>query len=139
MNYDTIEHPGKVQRIEKGKIFVTIQPQSACGSCHSKSYCGMAESADKIVEIPLSSHKENLLPGQTVQLTMKRSLGYRALMLGYLFPFILLMIALISLLSAGLSEPLAALASIGVLIPYYIVLYLKKNTIRSTFHFAIKK
>jgi len=48
---ENIEHPGIVDRIEGKRVWVSIQPQSACGNCQSKSYCGMAEVAEKIVEV----------------------------------------------------------------------------------------
>ncbi len=136
--HENIEHPGIIEKIENERIWVKIQPQSACGNCHSKSYCGMAESADKVIEV------QNLQPGkiwqqgESVKIALRRSLGYRALFLGYLLPFLILIGSLIVTLTLQINEGLAAGISIFLLVPYYGMLYIKKDVIRSSFHFFIK-
>lgn len=135
---ENIEHPGIIDRIEGKRVWVSIQPQSACGNCHSKSYCGMAEVAEKIVEVQPPDNEEIYQPGQHVVISLKKSLGYRALFLGYLFPFLILMLSLIVLISVTGNEALAAITSILLMVPYYLVLFLNKEKIKSSFRFYIK-
>lgn len=132
-----IEHPGIVDHLEGRQAFVRIQSQSACGSCHSKSYCSMSEMSDKVVEVPLA---EGMLPqpGQAVTVTLERSLGFRALWLGYLLPFLILLISLFTLVSLTGNEGLSALLSISLMAPYYFLLYRFREKIRSRFRFRIK-
>jgi sigma-E factor negative regulatory protein RseC len=135
---ENIEHPGIIDRIEGKRVWVCIQPQSACGNCHSKSYCGMAEVAEKIVEVQPPDNEEIYQPGQHVVISLKKSLGYRALFLGYLFPFLILMLSLIVLISVTGNEALAAITSILLMVPYYLVLFLNREKIKSSFRFYIK-
>ncbi|MBW6478552.1 MAG: SoxR reducing system RseC family protein [Bacteroidales bacterium] len=135
---ENIEHPGIVDRIDGKRVWVSIQPQSACGNCHSKSYCGMAEVAEKIVEVQSPAPGITLEQGQHVIISLKKSLGYRALVMGYLLPFVILLLSLIILLSITGNEALAALASILLMVPYYLILYSKRDKIKASFRFFIK-
>lgn len=136
--HDHIEHPGIIDKVEENRIWVAIQPQSACGNCHSKSYCGMAEVAEKIVEVQSPPKGKSYAQGQHVTIRLKKSLGYRALFLGYLLPFLLLISSLIITLGITRNEALSALIAIALMIPYYYILYLKKDQIKSSFRFFIK-
>lgn len=134
---ENIEHPGIIHKIEDDRIWVKIQPQSSCGSCHSKSYCGMAEVAEKIVQAKLLENR-SLKVGQEVIISLKKSLGYRALFLGYLLPFIIVLSALIITLAITGNEAAAAILSVLLVIPYYYILYQKRESIKSSFRFFIK-
>jgi sigma-E factor negative regulatory protein RseC len=98
----------------------------------------MAEVAEKIVEVQPPDNEEIYQPGQHVVISLKKSLGYRALFLGYLFPFLILMLSLIVLISVTGNEALAAITSILLMIPYYLVLFLNREKIKSSFRFYIK-
>ncbi len=136
--HENIEHPGIIDKIENERVWVKIQPQSACGSCHSKSYCSMAESVDKVIEVQNEQSGKALKKGERVKIVLRRSLGYKALFLGYLLPFLILIFSLIITLSLHINEGLAAGISILLLVPYYSFLYVKRDAIRSSFHFFIK-
>ena len=134
---ENIEHPGIIEKFENGRLWVSIQPQSACGNCHSKSYCGMAEVAEKIVEVQPPVGR-SFKTGDPVTISLKKSLGYKALLLGYLLPFLILITSLILILVLTGSEALAALISIMLMAPYYLILYTRRDLIRSAFRFYIK-
>jgi sigma-E factor negative regulatory protein RseC len=68
---------------------------------------------------------------------MKKSLGGKAVLLAYIIPFIIMMLSLIILTLLNFSELFAGLFSIGILAPYYLVLYLLKNKLSKTFKFTI--
>jgi positive regulator of sigma E activity len=136
-SYDNIEHPGTIEKIEGTKVWVNIMPQSACGSCHSKTYCGMAEVANKLIETRASIH-QTFIPGQQVTVALRKSLGYKALFLGYLIPFTIVILSLIIILYFTNNELAAALISLFTLIPYYAILFFRKQQIRASFQFYIK-
>jgi positive regulator of sigma E activity len=137
-HHDQIEHPGIIDRVEDNRIWVSIQPQSACGNCHSKTYCGMAEVAEKIVEVSPPDKTRQYEAGQNVVVTLRQSLGYKALLLGYLLPFVILVVTLIISIWLFNDEALAAILSIAVMIPYFSFLYLKRDIIKKSFRFYIK-
>ena len=133
---EAITHPGIVERVEDAKIFVNILAQSACSSCHAKGMCSVAEVEEKTVEVT-SAGGRNYKPGDSVTVRMEKSLGKKAVFLGYLLPFILLMVTLILMVSLTADEGLSALVSLLVLGPYYLVLYLLKDRLSRHFRFRI--
>lgn len=136
-NPQTVEHTGIIQSITKGHIKVTIFAQSACASCHAKGACGVSDTQDKTIDIYTS--EEGFTVGEDVNVKMEQKLGFRALFLGYILPFLIVITMLITAYSITKSEGIAGLLSIGILIPYYWVLYIKRNEIQKTFSFNIEK
>lgn len=132
----TIEHKGVISEINENAIFVDLSVQSACAACHAKSVCGI-DSAQKTIEVRTDNRSFNI--GERVKVVMRESLGMKALFLGYLLPFIVVISTLMILLSAEVSEGFSGLISIIVLVPYYFVLYFFKDRIKREFNFDIEK
>lgn len=132
-----IEHPGIIQTLTGTKATVSILSQSACSSCHSKSYCSMSEMAEKIVEVDLPPGSSFQI-GQQVTITLRQNLGYKALFLGYLLPFLILLLSLIILLQLTQNELLSGLLSVALMFPYYGILYLRREQVKQQFRFFIK-
>jgi sigma-E factor negative regulatory protein RseC len=132
-----VEHPGIIEKIEDDKVFVRIESRSACGNCQSKSYCGMSEMQEKIVEIH-DQPDNKYRAGQQVNVVLEESLGYKALLLAYLIPFVILIGGIILTLSITGNEPLAALTGLCLMLPYYFWLYHSRDKLRKTFHFRIR-
>jgi sigma-E factor negative regulatory protein RseC len=132
-----IEHPGIVSKVEKDHVIVTILAQSACHSCHAKGSCSMGGEENKEVEFfnPSEEYKQ----GETVNIIMQESTGMMAMVLGYLVPFILLILALIILIPLTGSEGIAALATLGIIALYYLVLYFLKGKLAKKLTFRIEK
>ncbi len=131
-------HHGTVQKINHDSIHVLIHSQSACASCQIKGVCNISEQKDKIIEVN-KKNTSGLKEGDLVMVTMSGSLGNKALFLGYLLPFILMVLALLAALFVQDNEGTAALISIGVLIPYYFVLSRFKDVFKKKFLFDIHR
>jgi sigma-E factor negative regulatory protein RseC len=131
-----IEHKGIVSEISDKSILVELTVMSACSACHAKAMCSF-DSEQKIIEILRPS--EHYEKGETVNVIMRESLGRKALILGYLLPFVVLVSTLFTFSGFGIKEGIAGLLAIGMLIPYYFCLYLFKNRIRREFNFNIEK
>jgi sigma-E factor negative regulatory protein RseC len=69
---------------------------------------------------------------------MKQSMGYAALLLGYVIPVIAVVAALIAFISLKMPELASGLASLSILIPYYTILFFFRNTINEKFSFTLK-
>ena len=65
-------------------------------------------------------------------------MGFTALILGYIFPIVPVMTILIVLISKDVSELVAGLSAVAVLIPYYIILFLFRKRINEKFTFTLK-
>ncbi|MBE9510920.1 MAG: SoxR reducing system RseC family protein [Bacteroidetes bacterium] len=131
-----IKHPGVITSIDSSKISVNITTYPACSSCSAKGICSISDVKDKIVEVPNTG---DFSVGQEVQVILHQTLGFKALYLGYVQPFIIVLITLIITSFLTRNEVLAGLISLGALAPYYLVLYYYKEKIRNKFTFAIKK
>jgi sigma-E factor negative regulatory protein RseC len=97
----------------------------------------MAEMQEKIVEVD-KSYLYDFKVGDHVNLIMERKMGKRAVFLAYLLPFLIVMVALIVFTSVLENEGLAGLLSLAVLVPYYIIIYYKRDKLRKVFHFRLE-
>ena len=135
-NTETISHEGVVTKITDDELEIKILAQSACAACHAKSACGMGEQAEKI---PVPRPKDRAFDlNQRVNVRMAIGQGNKAAILAYLIPIVLLLAVLFVCLGLGLNEGLAALISIVALVPYYIVLYLKRDQLKKRFEYTIE-
>lgn len=131
-----IEHLGRVDAVTQNSVRVVITSQSACASCHAKNACPASEVSEKQVVVTKPNH--GFLVGDTVKVLLRQSLGYRALLLGYLLPLAILLVALFTF-RAFTSEGKAGLQALLCLFPYYATLYLFRDRIARKFSFDIEK
>jgi positive regulator of sigma E activity len=132
---ETITHEGIVQKKNDKSVIVSISAASACSGCHAEGSCNLSGKEEKIVEV---TGIYDVKPGDIVTVLMKQSMGYAALLLGYVFPVISVIVLLIILVSLNVSELASGLTSLAVLIPYYITLYFFRRRINEKFTFTLK-
>jgi sigma-E factor negative regulatory protein RseC len=77
--------------------------------------------------------------GDAVRVEVSKNLGMKAVALGYVYPFLVLMAVLVGLISLGMAELKAGMFSLLSLVPYYLLLFLFRNRIDSKFTFSLKK
>ena len=130
-----IQHEGIVEKTDKGSVMVRITSVSACSGCHAEGSCSMTGKEDKLIMI---TGNYNVSEGDCVTVMMRKSMGYRAVFLGYVLPFFSVLIMLVFLNSTGFSELTAGLLSLSVLIPYYALLFLIRKKIDKEFIFTLK-
>ena len=136
MSHTKIKHEGVVVGFKNEFALVKIMVLSACASCHAKGVCSAADMAEKIVEtVPI----EKVEKGDKVIVEMEEKLGFKAVIISFLIPFIILMITVFSVSYFTGSETTAAFSGLGILVPYYIVIYLLKNRLRRSFIFNCRK
>jgi sigma-E factor negative regulatory protein RseC len=133
---DSVTHPGIVMQISGHIAEVMILAKSACSSCQVKGACNMAEMEEKRVFVELPP-EHSFKSGQQVNVMMKQSLGNFAVFLGYILPFLILLLALIVSISVGLGEGVAGLLALGILVPYYFVLYRLRSRLSRKFSFQL--
>jgi sigma-E factor negative regulatory protein RseC len=132
-----IEHEGIIDRIEGDTATVKINSVSGCASCHARGACSAADQEEKYLNVTLMGAE--YAPGESVQVQVAKHLGFRAVALGYFYPFLLLMAVLIAFTVAGTPELRAGTYALFSIIPYYLVLFLLRKRIGSAFTFSIKK
>ena len=110
--------------------------ESACASCHAKSACGAADT--KLYEVDARIPQgDTFAVGEEVRVAVHTQQGYFAIFLGYVLPFLLLMLALVVTNLLGASELVMALGMLGMLAVYYFVLYLLRSRVSRRFSFTI--
>lgn len=136
---DLIEHSGVVERTERDTVYVRITSRSACGTCKARQACGLAEAQDKIVAVATPEAGQYAVGGE-VMVGVRRSAGVRAVVLAYVGALAVLLAVLAgTIVIAGWSEGMGALAAIAGVGVYYFVLWLFRRKIEHTIQFTITK
>ncbi len=123
---EQIQHTGIVHSISGKIVTVKVLAHPACSSCHASGICGSAGSVEKLFSFPTDTE---VTEGQRVVVTTSLTTGFRALLFGYLVPFLALLVTIILLTLAGASELVAGLTALVSVALYYLVLYLLRNRI----------
>ncbi|MGN1375333.1 MAG: SoxR reducing system RseC family protein [Prevotella sp.] len=134
---DQIRHQGTVIEINGNCVKVKITQMSACSTCSIKGHCNASESKDKIVEV-YGCRKEGLRNGDCVTIIAANKTGYYAVILSSIVPLVLLVATLVIVLLITGNEATAALSGIAMLLPYYMVLYMLRDKIRTRMSFKIE-
>jgi len=140
---DSVKHSGVISKISKSTITVSLDGNVNCESCKAKAACGISESNSKEIEITHSISEQasifqSFKLNEGVEVVMQTALGLEAVFWAYIFPFIL-MIVVLFISSYFLKEWVAGLLSLFILIPYYLLLYVLKNSFQKSFKIAILK
>lgn len=132
---EIIEHDGIVQKTDSKSVTVKILSEAACSGCHAEGSCSLSGVKEKVLEVPGAWNVES---GDNVTILMKKSAGYSAVLLGYVFPLILMVAALVLMISLKAPELAAGFVSILILVPYYFALWLFRKRISKNFTFTLK-
>ena len=133
-----VSHKGRVVGITPQITTVAIEQHSACSACHAAGLCGMADVAEKAVELatnPYASYKV----GDEVDLVLKASMGMKAVWLAYFIPLLVLLAVILGLIALGVGEVAAGLSGIGATGVYYFLLWLFRDRLRNEYVFTIKQ
>ncbi|MCC5927906.1 MAG: SoxR reducing system RseC family protein [Cyclobacteriaceae bacterium] len=134
---ETIEHQGIVSRTEKGRVLVNLLNVAGCAGCHAKASCGVSDIDHKVIEVV--ADERDFMIGDTVKIRFAPSLGFLALVLGYVMPFFVLITTLFITAHLTGDELLAGLVSLAILVPYYLILSFFREKLKTTFSFSIYK
>ncbi|MDR0969587.1 MAG: SoxR reducing system RseC family protein [Lentimicrobiaceae bacterium] len=134
----SISHSGEIVKIQDGEACVKIESRAACASCQMSKNCMMSEMVDKFVDVKLDLQKKYVV-GQKVAIVITQSQGWLAVFLAYIFPLLLVVSALVTLIFFGVKEGIAAIVSLALLLPYYFILSKFRGKISEKFQFYLKE
>ncbi len=132
-----VEHEGTVASISGNVMIIRVVASSACSTCAAQSHCMPSESRDK--DIRVEGFSGNYVQGERVKVCMQQSMGVRALCIGYILPFIVVLITLLITYQFTGNELVSGLSALIILIPYYLILKLINRKLEKTFGFTVKK
>ncbi|MBO7225033.1 MAG: SoxR reducing system RseC family protein [Bacteroidales bacterium] len=139
MREDCVEQKGIVIKKQEDKLVVKIEQKSTCSSCHARGACTSLDKKDKEIEIK-SKDTANYNIGDEVIITISTKLGMKAVLIAFVLPLILIVLALfLSIKIFSLSQSLSALISLLVLSAYYFLLYKQNLFLSKQFNFTIKE
>lgn len=135
---DLIKHQGVVEKVDGAHVTVRIVQTSACSACSAKGLCNASESKEKLIDVydvNVSCHV-----GERVVVCGTTSMGMRAVILAFGLPILILLLVLFVVMRITDGNSLySALAGMGAMIPYYIIIYMCKDKLNKTFSFTIEK
>lgn len=132
-----IKHAGVVDGVEGECVRVRILQSSACSACKVAAHCNASETKEKIIDV-MDADASHYQKGDQVMVVADTAVGFRASLYGYLLPLILMVVTLVGVLAATHSEGLAAVSALGILIPYYVLLFLMRNKLRNRLSFTLE-
>lgn len=132
----TITHPGYIKTIKDRNAEVVIISKSGCASCEINGSCGVSDMAEKIIEVELTA-EQSYKVGDNVTVIMKQTQGTWAVLLGYVFPFLVVLIGLIVFTNLGYDQALSGVISLSLMIPYYAIIYFLRDTLKKNFSYRI--
>jgi len=135
MSSSVITHEGVIDSIANHLVRVRIINMSACSGCHARGGCTASDQEEKIIDVYTDGTKYNL--GERVTISSKLSTGFKALLFGYVLPFLIVLFTLIVLTVYNINEIKAGLVSLATLVPYYFVLFIFRKYIKKNFTFEI--
>lgn len=135
---NVIKHAGIIDEIEGCHIKVRILQTSACSSCKVASHCNASDSKVKLIDVKTNGIAQWKI-GQEVMVSTSGSVAGRALALGFGLPLAILLVTLIAAKLGECSDQTSALLSLFSLIPYYLVLWVKRKKIAQQVSFQIEE
>jgi sigma-E factor negative regulatory protein RseC len=138
MDTSSICHKGIVKKISGNRLFVEIERHTACSGCHAKGACSAFNKRDEV--IPISVAEPNLFKvGEIVQLSIKRSLGAKAVVIAYLCPFLVLITGLFLTYYFTKNELLSVGVAFGATVLYYLFIKKIDSRLQKQFSFFVSK
>lgn len=133
----SVEHRGVVESFTNNIVRVGFVSHASCSSCHAKGVCAISEVDSKYVEVKTTGSSWEV--GESVLIILEKKLGFKALWFGYVLPLLVLLSGLIITYAITGKDGLAGLVALGVLLPYYLLLYLFRDSLTNKFQFTLKK
>lgn len=131
-------HPGTVVATREGVIEIQITAYGACNTCEAQKKCGFAETKNKTV-IVRSKEWGTYQAGDRVMVHINKSLGLLSVLIAYVLPAIVLIMAVSVPVAFGVSEGLSAIIGIVSIGAYFMILYSQRNKLEKKFTFTISK
>ena len=135
---NTICKEGIVRAVRGEELDIEITISSACSECHAKSICIPSDQRQEFVTAR-ALYGESFEIGERVHLVLKQRAGWKAILIAYLIPFLVLIAALFGSYAIFRSELASVIVSLVFLVAYYFILKHFRHKIDQQFTFFVKK
>lgn len=134
---EAVFHNGIIERMDGNHVFVRIGQLSECSECVIRKCCTIAETDNEIVEVTADDTSE-LAIGKAVIVIGEESPGLHATRWALGIPLLILLVALILLGMITKDEIISSIGAVLLLIPYYYILWKKKDKFKQHFKLTLK-
>ena len=134
---EMIRHEGIVLSTNGELAHIRIVQTSACSACKAKSMCMSAESREKEMDAVML---EPMKPGDKVEVEVRERLAWKAVLLAYILPFIVLvaLIAVLDFVTEWPEEVVGTVSLCGIAL-YYIGLSVFRHRLQTQFSLTERK
>ena len=134
---EIIRHEGIVLSTSGELAHVEIVQTSACAACKAKSMCMSSESQQTYIDAVML---EPMKTGDRVEVEVRERLAWKAILLAYILPFVVMM-AVIAVLdyATDWSEAIIGTLSLCAIALYYIGLSVFKHRLQKQFTFSARR
>ena len=134
---EIIRHTGRVLSVNGNSAHVEIVQTSACSACKARTMCMSSESQQKEMDVRML---EPLQVGDEVEVEVREKLAWKAVLLAYILPFIVMMAVIAGLdYATDWSEAVVGTLSLCAIALYYIGLSVFKHRLQKQFVFTARK
>ncbi len=139
MSASGFKHIGRVVALSpEGEVSVQLDKMAACDGCRAKGKCSVSggESTTSVMRVMSDLDVEI---GDLVMVSITYKVGWIAVLFSYITPLFLFLMTIITLISCGVTEGVAALITFGVVALYFLVLYSLRGRFEQVVEFQLSK
>ena len=139
-NPEPIRQSATVVRIDETEIEVEVCRPEACAACKARNVCsegGASEGGGR--RMTLGNDGQGYAVGERVTLVMRRSAGFKAVIIAYFIPVCLIVAALLIFQQTEVRETVAGLITLGIVGIYYLVVRLFRKRLKGGMTLQIEK
>lgn len=135
---EQIVHLGKVLSVDSsvGSIEILLEDGGDCGSCPAAKLCNHGPKSENKVVVMSDDTFE---VGEKVRVVGTEMMHRKAIVLALVCPCLLLIATMVMVYLLTLDESVAALSGLGLMLVFFIVLYVYRNRIAREFVFRVEK
>ncbi|MDE5945275.1 MAG: SoxR reducing system RseC family protein [Rikenella sp.] len=133
----TVRQSATIVRLSDREIEVEVCRPEACGECKARSVC--SEGGGQGKRMTLLNDGQGYTVGERIILVMRREAGLKAVVIAYLVPVFVIVASLLGFQAAQVRDTVAAVATLGVLGLYFLVVRLLRGRIDRQLTIEIEK
>ncbi|MCQ2279374.1 MAG: SoxR reducing system RseC family protein [Bacteroidales bacterium] len=138
MNNSEVSHEAIVQSVDGIDVTVKMTVSSACAACHAKGLCGVSESEEKLV-VAKNFSAAQFATGEKVRVELRQTLAVKAVIICYLLPLVVLLVAFFLMYLVCSIEWLNVLAALSATALYFFFVWLFHEKIEKNVTFIVSK
>lgn len=128
-------HQGVIESINGSRARIRTVRSAACDACEAAGTCHSQRGKDFHIDVD-DPQLANRKPGDNVRIEISAASGRQAVAVGFGLPLVVFTATLLGMHYGGCSDEKSALAGLGVLAAYYIIIYALRR--RMERHFKVR-